>query len=107
MSARTRSVFAVIRSVSAPPALGIGAVGPDPPPVLLLRPATGRAQSYAGPLLLDPRVVWEAESSSRGAPHSESLGLECARFAADRPRRATLRVTTPGLLCCMVAAGTC
>ncbi len=38
----------------------------------------------------------------RGAPQSESLGLECARFAADRPRHAALRVRTPGLACCVV-----
>ncbi len=91
MSASTGRVSAVIRSVSAQPALRI-VVGPDPRPVLL-------PQSSAGPLLLDPRVVREVPSSSRSAPHSESLGPECTNFAADRPQRTELRVRTPGLAC--------
>ncbi len=53
MSARTPSVSAVIRLVNAPPTLRIDVVGPDPPPVLLLRPSAGWARSSAGPLLLD------------------------------------------------------
>jgi hypothetical protein len=76
MSARTRSVPAVIRLVSALPVLRIAVVGPDPRPVLLLRSSAGWARSSAGPLLLeslDPRVVREA---------------------------AALRVRTPGLACC-------
>jgi hypothetical protein len=91
------------RSVSAPPVLHIDVVVPDPRPVLLLRSSTsgGWAWSFAGPVLLDPIVVSEAASSSRGAPHSESMGLECARFAADRPRRAALRVRTPVPACCV------
>jgi hypothetical protein len=100
MSARTRSVSA-IRSVSAPPLLRIDVVGPDPRPVLLLRSSAGWARSSAGPLLLDPRVVRDAASSGSGSPHSESLGLECACLAADRPRRAALRMRTPWLACCV------
>jgi hypothetical protein len=42
-------------------------------------------------------------SSSRGVPHSVSLGRGCARCANDRPLRPALRVRTPGLACC--AAG--
>jgi hypothetical protein len=59
MSTRTPSVSAVIRLVNAPPALRIDVVGPDPPPVLLL-PALHRAQSSAGPVLLELRVVLSA-----------------------------------------------
>jgi hypothetical protein len=86
MSARTRSVSSVIRSVSVQPELRIDDVGPDPRPVLLFRPSAGWARSSAGPLLLDPRVVRDAASSGRGSHHSESLGLECACLAADRPQ---------------------
>ena len=57
MSSCTPSVSAVIRLVNAPPAFRIDVVGPDPPPVLLLRPSAGWARSSAGPLLLDLRVV--------------------------------------------------
>jgi hypothetical protein len=89
-----RSVSAAIRSVSAPPVLRVDVVGPDPRPVLLLR-------SSAGQLLLDPRDVREAAPSSRCVSHSESPGLACARFAADRPRRAALRVRTAWLVCCV------
>jgi hypothetical protein len=60
MSSRTPSVSAVIRLVNAPPAFRIDVVGPDPPPVLLLRPSAGWARSSAGPLLLDLRVVRSA-----------------------------------------------
>jgi hypothetical protein len=38
MSARTRSVSAVIQLVNAPQAFRIDVVGPDPPPVLLPLP---------------------------------------------------------------------
>jgi hypothetical protein len=102
MSARTRSVSAVIRSVSAPPVLRID-VYPAQRPILLPRSSAGWARSSAGPLLrlLDPRVVREAASSSSDASHSKSPGLECACLAADRPRRAALRVRTPGLACCV------
>jgi hypothetical protein len=101
MSARTRIVSAVIRSVSAPPVLRIDVVGPDPHQVLLLWSSAGWGRSSSGPLLLDPRVIREAASWGRGSPHSESLGLECACLAADRPRRAALRVSTPELACCV------
>ena len=57
MSACTPSVSAVIRLVNAPPAFRIDVVGPDPPPVLLLRPSAGWARASAGPVLLDLRVV--------------------------------------------------
>jgi hypothetical protein len=83
--------------VSAPPALWIDVVGPR----IHARSSCPFLRRSAGPLLLDPRVVREVASSSRGAPHSESLGLECVWFAADRPRRAALRVRTPGLACCV------
>ncbi len=66
MSARTRSVSAVIRLVNAPPASRIDIVGPDPPPVLLLRPSAGWARPSAGTLLLDLRVV-------RAAPIDRSM----------------------------------
>ncbi len=99
MSARTRSVSAVIPSASAPPVLWIDVGGQYPHLALLLRSSASWARSSAGPVLLDPRVAREAASSSRGAPHSESLGFERARFAADRPRRTALRVRTPGLAC--------
>ncbi len=105
MSARTRSVSVVIRSVSAPPPLRIDIVGPDPPPC---PPAP--VLSRLGPVLRVRRPAPHGSPSRPGrsilAPqrrHSELLGLKCARFAADRPRRAALRVRTPGLACC--AAG--
>ena len=68
MSARTRSVSAVIRLVNAPPALRIDVVGPDPPPVLLLRPSAGLGPVLRRPdtLLLDLRVV-------RAAPIHRSM----------------------------------
>ncbi len=76
-------------------------VGPDPRPVLLRWSSAGWARSSARPLLLDPRVVREAASSSRDAPHSESLGLECACLASHRPQRAAPLVLTLGLACCV------
>ncbi len=101
MSACTRSVSAVIRSVSAPPALRIDVVCQDPRPVLLLLSSAGLTRSPACQLLLDPGVVLDVASSGRGLPHSESLGLECACLAADCPRRTALRVGTPWLACCV------
>jgi hypothetical protein len=98
MSARTRSVSAAIRSVSAPSALQIDVVGLS---VLLLRSPAGWARSAAGPLLLDLLVVREAASSGSGAPHTKSLEFECPRFAADGRRIAALRVRTPLLACCV------
>ncbi len=102
MSARTRSVSAVIRLVIAPASTSDSHRRPEyapGPPVTVHQPVG------PGPLLLDPRVVREAASSSRGTPHSESLGFdsssECARFAADLPRRAAQRVRIPGLACCV------
>ncbi len=72
MSARTRSVSAVIQSVSAQPVLWID--------VLLLLSSSSWARSFAGPLLLDLRVVRvrDIASSGRGSPHFESQGLESA-----------------------------
>jgi hypothetical protein len=66
MSARTLSVSAVIQSLSAPQALRIDVVGPDPPPVLLprssnrlgpllRRPAPPRSPSRSGSRILEPR----------------------------------------------------
>ncbi len=43
--------------MNAPPAFQIDVVGPDPPPVLLLRPFASWARSSVDPLLLDLRVV--------------------------------------------------
>jgi hypothetical protein len=75
MSARTRSVSAVIRLVNAPPAFRIDVVSPDPPPALLLRPSAGWAQSSAGPLGgLDLRVVLAAPNH-RSTVASLSIGL--------------------------------
>jgi hypothetical protein len=99
ISSSTRSVSAVIRSVS--PVLRIDVVGPDPRPVPLFRSSAGWARSSDGPLLLNPQAVLEVTPSRSGAPHSESLGLESASVAADRLRRAAQRVRTPWLACCL------
>ena len=52
-----RRVSAVIRSVSAPPALRIDVVGPDPLRSSCSGPPPAWARSSAGPLLLELRVV--------------------------------------------------
>jgi hypothetical protein len=96
MSARTRSVSAVIRSVGAPQAFRIDVVGTDPPPVLLLRPSAGWARSSAGPLLLDLRVFRAAPSIAPQWPHSESLGPGCATTWPAVRRRVALRSSTAG-----------
>ncbi len=84
MSTHTQNFSAVIRSVSAPPALRIDVVGPDPRPVLLLRPPAGWARSSAGPLLFNPRVVrgltpshWD--SNARALPPI-ALGALCSEW---------------------------
>ena len=95
-----RSVSAVIRSVSAPPALRIDVVGPDPPPVLLLRPAAG-----LGPVLrrpAPPRTPSRPSSSHPSLPrwpHSESLGPECATTWPAVRRRVALRSSIAGVAC--------
>jgi hypothetical protein len=78
MSARTRSVSAVIRLVNAPPAFRIKVVGPDPPPILLLWPSACWARSSAGPLLLDPESSEQLPSIAPRWAHSESQGSGCA-----------------------------
>jgi hypothetical protein len=99
MSALTRSVYVVIRLVSAPPSLRIDGFGPD----LHLQPVGSSPPGTPPPPRSSSiRVVQEAaSSSSSGVPHSELLGPECARFAAECLRRAALRMRTPGLACCV------
>ncbi len=93
MSARTRSVSAVIRLVNAPPAFRT--VGPDPHPVLLLLPSAGWARTYAGPLLLGLQVV-RANPIHRW-PHSESLGPGCTTTWPAVRRRVALRSSLAGV----------
>ena len=101
MSARTPRVSAVIRLVNAPPALRIDVVGPDPPPVLLLRPAAG-----LGPVLrrpAPPRTPSRPSSSHPLLPrwpYSESLGPECATTWPALRRRVALRNCIAGVSCC-------
>ncbi len=76
-----RRVFsAVIRLVNAPPAFRIDVVGPDPPPVLLLRPSAG-----LGPVLRRPAPP---RSSSRPSSYHPSLhgGLTPSHWDPSAPR---------------------
>ncbi len=73
-------------SAPGPPAPALRRLGPGPPP------ARSSSNSESSEQLPSIAPRW---------PHSESLGLECARLAADRPRRAALRVRTPGPACCV------
>jgi hypothetical protein len=103
MSARTRSVSAIIRLVSAPPALRID-VGPDPHLVLLLRSSSG-----SGPvlLLLDPLVIREAASCGT-ARLTRVIGTRVRALRGRTPaaRRAPSEDTRASLLRgWMVAAG--
>ncbi len=93
MSARMRSVSAVILSVSAPPVLQID-VGPDPPPVLLLLPSAGWARSSSISesseqlLSIAPRL-----------PHSESQEPWCATTWPVVRRRVALHSSIAGVAC--------
>jgi hypothetical protein len=114
MSARTRSVSAVIGSVSAPhrshPISERSPSTPDrrrrpestpgPPAPVHRRLAPGPPPARSSESSGDVQVA-SSGRRGRGSPHSESLDLECACLAADRPRRAALRVGTPGLACCV------
>ena len=96
-----RSVSAVIRSVSAPPALRIDVVGPDPPSG---PPAPARRRHGPGPP--PARSSSGSESSEQLPsiaprwPHSESLGPECATTWPALSRRVALRSSKAGVSCC-------
>ena len=96
-----RSVSAVIRSVSAPPALRIDVVGPDPPSG---PPAPARRRHGPGPP--PARSSSGSESSEQLPsiaprwPHSESLGPECATTWPALCRRVALRSSIAGVSCC-------
>ncbi len=94
MSARTRSVSDVIRSVSAPPAFRIDDVGPDPPPVLLLLPSAGWARSSS-----IPESSEQLPSIAPRWPHSESLGLDCATTWPAVRRRVAHRSSIAEVAC--------
>jgi hypothetical protein len=95
-----RRVSAVIRSVSAPPALRIDVVGPDPPSG---PPAPARRRHWPGP----PPARSSSDSESSGQlpsiaprwPYSESRRPECATTWPAVLRRVALRRTIVGVAC--------
>jgi hypothetical protein len=86
------------RSASTPDRRRRPGSSPGPAQVLqrsgpgLRRPAPPRFPSRQGSRILGARPR---------APHSKSLRLGCARFEAERSRRAALLVRIPGLACCV------
>jgi hypothetical protein len=99
MSARTRSVSAAIRVVSAPPALRIDVVGLDPPTVLLPRPAAGWAWSSAGQLFSISESSEQLPSIAPRWPHPESQEPGCATTWPAVRRRIALRSSIAGVAC--------
>jgi hypothetical protein len=99
MSARTPSVSAVIRLVNARPAFRIDVVGPDPPPVILLRPSAGWARSSAGPLLLDLRVVRAASIHRSTVASLRVTGIRVRHNMAAVRRRVALCSSIAGVAC--------
>jgi hypothetical protein len=97
MSARLRSVSAVIGLVNAPPAFRIDVVGPDPLPVLLLWPSAGWARYSAGLLLLESESSEQLPSIALRWPHSDSLGPGRATTWQAVRRRVALRSGIAGV----------